>query len=194
MSGRPFRSGIGKSRVAVHPWPEDCFIQGGENGLVVEKGTMESAIGDAAKGAELVAGALGAPLAVKHYRTAFFEAFPSEPKTFLRGEGVTIEEAEERCWAQFLRIKACAGHDFERKSYKDGCGICRHCGLFSSSAFDTTLTPCVVCETDKVIPGKHYTSDRHGRWYCPTCKKAIKQEDKSDIQLMCERMQAEDRK
>ena len=48
---------------AQHDWPEDVFIQGGERGVVV-----------------------GGPNGA--YQTAFFEAFPSDPRSgFMRGEG-----------------------------------------------------------------------------------------------------------
>lgn len=49
------------------PWPEDCFCQAGHSGVVFTKSG--------------------------HYRTAFFEAFPKNPNTFIRGEGSTIEVA-----------------------------------------------------------------------------------------------------
>ena len=49
-----------------HPWPADCYVQGGDRGVVLtEDGS---------------------------YWTAFVEAFPG---TFIRGEGVTIADAED---------------------------------------------------------------------------------------------------
>ena len=62
------------------------------------------------------------------YRTAFVEAFPG---TFLRGEGETIAEAEDACWAQYERLAACP-HDqgFDRRSYVNGSGFCRRCGIW----------------------------------------------------------------
>ncbi len=88
-----------------HPWPEDCMVQGGPRGVVV--------------------GSAGA------YRTAFVEAFPG---TFLRGEGATIAEAEDACWARYERLTACP-HDqgFERRHYVNGSGFCRRCGTWFGS-------------------------------------------------------------
>jgi hypothetical protein len=87
-----------------HPWPADCFVQGGGSGVVFRR--------------------QGEP-----YRTAFVEAFPAG--TFLRGEGKTIAGAEDSCWAQFQVLSACA-HDqgFDRRHYDNGGGYCRACGTW----------------------------------------------------------------
>ena len=101
---------------AVCKWPFDCFIQCGGSGLVI----------DEQKG---------------DYTTAFFEAFPRNPDTFIRGEGKTVEEAERMAFAQLTRIQACPSHDFERDRFKNGCGICKHCGLFMSRVFEPIAKP-----------------------------------------------------
>jgi hypothetical protein len=92
---------------ARHPWPEDCFVQGGGRGVVFAEG--------------------------KTYRTAFVEAFPAG--TFLRGEGATIAEAEDACWAQYERLSGCP-HDqgFDRRDYVNGSGFCRRCGTWFGAA------------------------------------------------------------
>ena len=88
-----------------HPWPEDCFVQGGKSGVVFQR-------------------------AGGSYRTAFVEAFPFG--TFLRGEGETVEAAEDACWAQCERLMACPAHPdhgpFERRQYRNGSGFCTQCG------------------------------------------------------------------
>ncbi len=125
-------------------WPEDCYVQWGSDGVVLSR----------SKGS---------------YRTAFFEAFPSEPATFIRGEGATVAEAEAKAFAAFEHYRACAGHEFERRGYTNGAGFCKHCGLFASKAFEPT-TLCHVCGT----PTNHscgYTKDaetgaRQAFWYC----------------------------
>lgn len=88
---------------ARHPWPEGCHVQGGARGLVFRDG--------------------------EPYRTAFVEAFPAG--TFLRGEGKTITEAEDACWAQYEHLSACP-HDegFDRRDYVNGSGFCRRCGTW----------------------------------------------------------------
>jgi hypothetical protein len=92
---------------ARHPWPEDCKVQGGGNGVVF--------------------GREGA------YRTAFVEAFPAG--TFLRGEGPTVADAEDDCWAKYQVLAGCP-HDrgFERRDYVNGSGFCLGCGTWFSHA------------------------------------------------------------
>lgn len=93
----------------VHPWPDNCHCQAGHNGIVVTKSG--------------------------HYRTAFFEAFPKYPETFIRGEGPTIEAAEEAAWSKYGKYLDCPEHVFERRGYTNGAGFCKHCGMFISNAF-----------------------------------------------------------
>ncbi len=125
-------------------WPDDCFVQWGGNGVVLS----------ASKGT---------------YRTAFFEAFPTDPATFIRGEGATVAEAEAQAFAAFERHRACPGHEFERRGYTNGAGFCKHCGLFASKAFEPT-TLCHVCQA----PTNHScgqatdpeSGERRTFWYC----------------------------
>lgn len=115
-------------------WDDDCFVQCGDNGVVLSK-----------KG---------------NYRTAFFEAFPKNPKTFIRGEGETIEEAEEKAWKQLEKYRACPKHEFERRDYTNGAGFCKHCNLFVSKCFKPSTT-CKIC-------GKptYWTCNKDNEWYC----------------------------
>jgi hypothetical protein len=101
----------GDGAVTHHEWPEDCGIQGGTHGVVFRPNAPP-------------------------YQTAFFEAFPSNPITFIRGEGKTVEAAEDQAWESWQRYLACPGHDFEKRRYRNGGGICRYCGLFKSDAFE----------------------------------------------------------
>lgn len=93
------------AEVMRHPWPTDCKVQGGARGVVFMDGDL--------------------------YRTAFVEAFPG---TFIRGEGKTIAEAEDACWAGYERLAACP-HDrgFDRRDYVNGSGFCRACGTWFAS-------------------------------------------------------------
>jgi hypothetical protein len=90
------------------PWPPDVFVQGGDSGIVISR---------------------NAPTR----RTAFVEAFP--PDGFIRGEGETLQEAEDSAWAQYVRETGCGGHEFERRGYRNGAGFCKHCGAFRSKVF-----------------------------------------------------------
>lgn len=114
------------------PWPGDCFVQCGGDGLVFPSGHMEKCF---TKG-EMIEGLADALADPKTYTTAFFEAFPREPDTFIRGEGKTIEEAEAQAWEHLERIKACPGHEYEKRGYTNGAGLCRHCDLFKSKVFE----------------------------------------------------------
>ncbi|MCX4799691.1 hypothetical protein OG497_38190 [Streptomyces sp. NBC_01242] len=102
------------STEAQHDWPDDVFIQGGKHGVV-----------------------LGGPGG--GYQTAFFEAFPEG--TFLRGEGATLAEAEERCWKQYQVYTACDGTGqphgpYERRQYRNGAGFCTRCGTWMNKVFE----------------------------------------------------------
>lgn len=94
-----------------YEWTKDCFTQCGDSGIVFSKE--------------------GNP-----YKTAFFEAFPQSPKTFIRGEGNTIEDAEKDAWQQYAKHIKCDNHEFQRRGYRNGAGFCKHCGLFKSNAFE----------------------------------------------------------
>ena len=98
---------------AQHDWPEDVFIQGGERGVVV-----------------------GGPNGA--YQTAFFEAFPSDPRSgFMRGEGSSLAAAEEKAWKQYQVWLNCDGSGqghgpYERRQYSNGAGVCTRCGTWMS--------------------------------------------------------------
>lgn len=153
-----------------HPWPLDCFVQGGKSGIVFKTGSLEDVLTDPTKGAEAVRIVLdvdgGKDEAKKsavpaHYRTAYFEAFPRDPDTFIRGEGKTLEEAEDKAWAKFERQSACPGHTFERQGYRNGAGICSQCKLFRSAVFEP-LEHCGQCQK----PTYYGQSIIDGLWYC----------------------------
>jgi len=93
-----------------------------------------------------------------NYTTAFFEAFPRTPKCFIRGEGTTVEEAEQQAWEKWQKIQTCT-HEMERRDRTDGYAYCKHCA-YSNMVFEP-LTKCCKC-------GKptNYTYDRKKNWYC----------------------------
>lgn len=189
---RTYNSGIldallgNTQREAKHSWPADCHIQSGDNGIVFTDGSLADTVLCPEKAFEAVAGAFGAPVSGGHYRTAFFEAFPKSPSTFIRGEGHTVEEAEDHAWRDFQRILSCSSHQYDRRHYRHGAGICRKCGLFSSSAFETTLDPCYVCgRTDNRAS---YGTDRLGRWHCEKCHPSIPENQKSELHLMTDKL------
>ncbi len=95
-----------------YPWPTDCFVQGGRRGVVF-RGDQPS------------------------YRTAFVEAFPRNPNTFIRGEGATVAEAEDHAWQQYETLTACPTHPehgpWDRRQYRNGAAYCTNCGTWFSS-------------------------------------------------------------
>lgn len=119
-----------------HGWPDDCFVQCGGCGIVLD--TRVASIEGMVEGVKSLLE--GDDKIVKQQlagsrTTAFFEAFPKALDTYIRGEGSTVEQAETHAWDQYQKRLACPQHEFERRGYKAGQGICKHCGLFNSKAF-----------------------------------------------------------
>jgi hypothetical protein len=89
-----------------HDWPGDTLVQWGGHGVVLGRNP---------------------------YTTAFFEAFPDKEITtsggFIRGEGKTIEEAEDDAFAKFGRQSSCS-HLWGREHYRNSGQLCRHCRAF----------------------------------------------------------------
>lgn len=140
-------------------WPDDCFVQWGANGLVLRDGSLAKCFES-----EDPLSYIDSKVA---YTTAFFEAFPKDPDTFIRGEGKTKEEAEASCYKKYQKIINCNAHEFERGNYRSGAGICGHCGLFMSKVFEP-LEHCHVCQTPT-----YHGQDKYGKWYCEEHYKAL---------------------
>jgi hypothetical protein len=124
-----------KELLLQHDWTEDgkdISVQGGGSGVVFSD-----------KGG---------------YTTAFFEAFPNRPSCFIRGEGPTIEEAENAAWDRYTTILAC-DHEMERRNRTDGYGYCKHC-TYSATVFEP-LTKCCKCGVPTA-----YSKDFRGKYYC----------------------------
>ncbi|MFY0516348.1 hypothetical protein ACOMCU_00760 [Lysinibacillus sp. UGB7] len=133
---------------AKYDWG-DTTVQGGDVGLVLtDKG---------------------------NYKTAFVEAFPKNPRTFIRGEGKTISEAEDDAWEQYQRVLNCDGHEFERRGYRNGAGFCKKCNIFKSKVFEPS-EKCVVCGCNTF-----FASDTDGNYYCEEHKSEIPEDKQWDI-------------
>lgn len=148
---------VGEDVECKMPWPEDCKVQCGARGVVLsEKG---------------------------NYRTAFFEAFPRNPNTFIRGEGTTIEEAERACWEKLEKYRACHldhtdPENFDRRGYTNGAGFCKECGFFGSGIFEPS-EECCQCGAKTF-----HSQDNQQRWWCETCSDSMPEEFWSDVQRM----------
>lgn len=97
---RTYRS---EGHVPCEDWPEDCHVQWGGSGLVLQEGGGS-------------------------YGTAFFEAFPAGGG-FFRGEGPDLAAAEADCLAKYERFTLC-DHLWGRGRYTNGGAVCRRCGAF----------------------------------------------------------------
>lgn len=98
------------------------FVQGGESGLVVVTNGQ-------------------------NYYTAFVEC--ATDTTFIRGEGATLAEADEECWAKLQAFQGCPGHEFEPRGYRNGAGTCKHCKTFRARVFTAAqlFLFCTQCGT-----------------------------------------------
>jgi hypothetical protein len=105
-------------------WPSDTFLQCGDSGLVINRSEKDS------------------------YITAFFEAFPKDPQTFIRGEGKDLEEAELNAFKKFTKIKECHTHEYTRHGNSEHAN-CVKCGLFTSDYFEPTHK-CSVCSKENI--------------------------------------------
>lgn len=152
---------------ARHPWPEAVFLQGGADGIVV--------------------GPSGS------YRTAFVEVSADE-LGFVRGEGKTLEDAEDDCWAKAQRIWSCAGpagHAWEARGYSNGGGVCKHCGAFGAKAFTPEQLGlfCAICsvptywheEEGKFYCQEHVPHHEHGVCYCKACSAKLRRYSMEDL-------------
>jgi len=118
------RKSWGEDYICLKSWPTDAFLQCGDNGLVVGK---------------------------KSYTTAFFEAFPKNPSTFIRGEGLNLELAEADAFCKYERIMACPQHEYKRRNDSEH-GACIHCNLFTSHCF-SPINSCNICRKTHVNYG-----------------------------------------
>lgn len=132
----------------------NCFCQGGDSGIVLPSGSFNKVFNSDKPLEGFVEGVLDE----ETYTTAFFEAFPKNPSCFLRGEGKTIEEAEEKCWQKYQKVLTC-NHEMERRDRTDGYAYCKHCS-YSAKVFEP-LTKCCKCGTPT-----SYSSDYRGKYYC----------------------------
>jgi hypothetical protein len=159
------RRSFGPDAECKHPWPDDCLVQCGEDGLVLPAGEFHAAVVNADLG-PVAAGYAGAIPGA--YRTAFFESFPVIPSVgtsiFLRGEGNSLLEAEDKCWRAYKLILACPGHDLYRsEGYTNGMATCKICGMMG--AFMDPSTKCKSCGE----PTDYYSDYERGDWFCEKC-------------------------
>ena len=123
--GRMTQIPLSPAHSTFHDSPHDygdIFVQGGTSGLVFVSGGT-------------------------NYRTAFVECSPAG--SFIRGEGPTLAEADDACWAKLQAYLRCTTHDWEPRGFKNGGGFCTKCGQFGSGVFtpDQLGLFCTTCQT-----------------------------------------------
>jgi hypothetical protein len=153
------RRSFGDPYVCKQEWPLDCTVQCGGNGIVFTTGGIEKALDNPEDTINALAGGESKE---KSYRTAFFEAFPASPACFIRGEGKTVEEAEEKCFLKYIKISKCSHPEFDRRNREDGYAFCTQCP-YSGKVLDPTTT-CVACSKPS-----HYRKDFKNQWNCKSC-------------------------
>lgn len=131
--------------ILKYDWPDDCFVQGGTNGIVrTNQG---------------------------HYYTSYFEAFPKNPDCFIRGEGKDLEEAEKNAYEKFHKYFNCPKHEFEKvPGYKNGMGQCKCCGM-KKVVFEPDYE-CIICKKHEHFVGilpKYKTNETD--CLCEECSK-----------------------
>jgi hypothetical protein len=103
----------------------------------------------------------------ENYTTAFVECFPEG--SFIRGEGATVAEADDACWAKLQSYSGCE-HQWEIRGYRNGGGICKHCGQFGSKVFTPEQLGlfCTTCgvPTYNVLIGDEHKPDHEQESRC----------------------------
>lgn len=122
------RQGFGEDYECKMNWPQDIFVQCGGKGIVISRQKD-----------------------MPSYKTAFFEAFPNNPSTFIRGEGASIEEAEESAFKKYEKIMNCQGHEYKRRGNSEH-ATCMHCHLFTSFCLPPE-TSCEICKKENINHG-----------------------------------------
>jgi hypothetical protein len=79
------------------------------------------------------------------YTTAFVECFP--PGSFFRGQGSTVTEADDACWAKLQAYLSCPGHVWEPRNYRNGSGVCAVCGQYGHDVLTAAQLGyhCTIC-------------------------------------------------
>lgn len=106
-----------------YDWPTECFVQCGGKGVVI--GNQHR----------------------KGYVTAFFEAFPFN--NFIRGEGETIDLAEDAAWKKYQVMATCPEHRFIKSESRKRDAVCECCG-FSIRDYYPPEKECSCCGKNNV--------------------------------------------
>lgn len=136
LHGHRFIRSEGEDVICQYDWPIDVYVQG-------DTSIDTLADNDA----------------------AFFEAYPTNPSTWVRGEGATLLEAETQAWTKYQAIMNCPGHEFDRHPKRvDGYAECKHCHL--TGILMPPVHPCAGCGATEY---KQEGTDKNYKGYCAKC-------------------------
>ncbi len=115
-------------------------------------------------------------------KNIFFECFLKD--YHVRGEGVTLEEAERKAWELYTKYSNC-NHSFERLSENSEVGMCKKCNMKKQEMFEI-LTVCSICNKKGA---SHYLNKNkycyeHYKKELENIVKQNKKEDVSDIEYI----------
>lgn len=101
-------------------------------------------------------------------RGFFIEGVAGRAGWMRQDSKVSIEDAEEKLWNEYLRKSACTlDHrdpaNFDRRDYRNGVGFCKGCNYSAGDIFDP-LEVCCNC-------GKktYHSYDKNDNWWCENC-------------------------
>lgn len=118
-----------------HDWPEDVYVQCGGRGVVIGNSKRPG------------------------YVTAFFEAFPF--KMFIRGEGATVGEAEQKAWEKYQIVLNCPEHIFVPEKHRPRNAICSSCSFIAHNYYapEHVCNDCGKEHVNLSIDDVYYCSD-----------------------------------
>lgn len=109
----------------------------------------------------------------------FFEAFPTYPRTYVRGESPdSIPAAEGEAWAKYQLQLNCPHVEFARQSRLSTAGQCPACGLVVEGMYQ----PLTICETCGQPANSHI--GQSGKVYCSEHFRDMPFEDWSELEWM----------
>lgn len=121
----------------------------------------------------------------------FFEAYPRDPGTFLRGNSKEgIAQAEQEAWDEFVVQSSCSldhtdAANFERRDYTNGVGFCTSCGFFASQIFPPSE---ICCNCGK---NTYNAQDNTGDWWCEECEELTPEDRLSASQKWMRKVETE---
>lgn len=119
--------------------------------------------------------------------TAFVECFPEG--AFIRGEGATVPEADEDCWAKLRAYLDCPGHQWVPNKPTAPAGTCSVCSTRRNDAF-TAEQLGLFCTSCAVPTFQLAIGDPERKLLCHSCDPKEAYSEASILALFCHRPDA----